>query len=77
MLVLTRKRGEALVLGDDIVIRVLEVSGDTIRLGIDAPRTVAVLREEVWLATEANRQAAHTPAPDQLPELKASDPPPR
>jgi carbon storage regulator len=77
MLVLTRKRGEALVLGDDIVIRVLEVSGETIRLGIDAPRSVAVLREEVWLATKANRAAAHTPAPDQLPELAAPDQPPR
>ncbi len=70
MLVLTRKRGEALVIGDEaVIVRVLEVSGDTVRLGIDAPRAVGVLREEVWLAIEANRDAALSPAPDDLPDL--------
>lgn len=70
MLVLTRKRGEALVIGDEaVVVRVLEVSGDTVRLGIDAPRAVGVLREEVWLAIAANRDAATPPAPGDLPDL--------
>lgn len=70
MLVLTRKRGEALVIGNDaVVVRVLEVSGDQVRLGIDAPRSVGVLREEIWLATQANRDAAASPAPDALPDL--------
>ncbi len=70
MLVLTRKRGEALVIGDDaVVVRVLDVSGDQVRLGIDAPRSVGVLREEIWLATQANRDAAASPAPDALPDL--------
>ncbi len=81
MLVLTRKRGEALVIGDDaVVVRVLEVSGDQVRLGIDAPRSVGVLREEIWLATQANRDAAAPPAPDALPDLSrrsdaSADPP--
>ena len=70
MLVLTRKRGEALVIGDDaVVVRVLDVSGDQVRLGIDAPRSVGVLREEIWLATQANRDAAASPAPGDLPDL--------
>ncbi len=69
MLVLTRKRGEAVVIGDDVVVRVLEVTGDAVRLGIDAPRAIGVLREEIWLATQANRDAAAAPAPDQLPDM--------
>ena len=74
MLVLTRKRGEAIVIGDDtVVIRVLDVSGDAVRIGIEAPRSVTVLREEIWLATEANQEAATAPAPDTLPRLKPAD----
>jgi carbon storage regulator len=70
VLVLTRKRGEAIVMGDEpVVIRVLEVSGDAVRIGIDAPRSVSVLREEIWLATAANQAAAAAPAPDALPQL--------
>jgi carbon storage regulator len=50
MLVLTRKSNQSIVIGDDIVITVLEVRGDQIRIGITAPREVAVYREEVWIA---------------------------
>lgn len=50
MLVLTRKSNQSIVIGDDIVVTVLEVRGDQIRLGISAPRDVAVHREEVWIA---------------------------
>ncbi|MEO6713117.1 MAG: carbon storage regulator CsrA [Mycobacteriales bacterium] len=50
MLVLTRKSNQSIVIGDDIVVTVLEVRGDQIRLGITAPRDVAVHREEVWIA---------------------------
>jgi carbon storage regulator len=50
MLVLTRKSNQSIVIGDDIIITVLEVRGDQIRLGITAPRDVSVHREEVWIA---------------------------
>jgi carbon storage regulator len=50
MLVLTRKSNQSIVIGDDIVITVLEVRGDQIRIGITAPRDVQVHREEVWIA---------------------------
>lgn len=59
MLILTRRAGENVVLGDDIVISVIEVRGDAVRLGIQAPRSVSVHREEVWLELQrANAQAA-------------------
>jgi carbon storage regulator len=47
MLVLTRRVNERIVIGDDVTVTVLEVRGDQVRLGIDAPRDVKVFREEV------------------------------
>ena len=59
MLVLTRKSGEKIVIGDDITITILDVRGDGIRIGIDAPRGIKIQREEVLLAVaEANVAAA-------------------
>lgn len=59
MLVLTRKLEESLLLGSEIRITVLGVSGDKVRLGIDAPRTVKILRgETVDQARDANRLSA-------------------
>ena len=61
MLVLTRKQGEKILIGDDIVITILDVRGDSIRIGIDAPRGVGIQRDEVVRAvTEANIAASHT-----------------
>jgi carbon storage regulator len=59
VLVLTRKAGEKIVIGDDITITILDVRGDGIRIGIDAPRGIKIQREEVLLAVaEANVAAA-------------------
>ena len=59
MLVLTRKAGERILIGDDIVITILDSRGDGIRIGIDAPKGVKIQREEVLRAvTEANLEAA-------------------
>jgi carbon storage regulator len=49
VLVLTRRVGENVIVGDDIVISVVEVRGDVVRLGIKAPRSVSVHREEVYV----------------------------
>lgn len=68
MLVLTRKPGEKIMLGDDIVITVLENrGGEGIRIGIDAPRHVRIKRHEIFAAVaDANRQAAvESPAIEQ------------
>jgi carbon storage regulator len=59
MLVLTRRPGESITIGDDIVVTVISASGGQVRLGITAPRSVQVLREEIYKAMrEENREAA-------------------
>jgi carbon storage regulator len=59
VLILTRRVGENVIVGDDIVISVIEVRGDAVRIGIRAPRSLSVHREEVWLELQrANAQAA-------------------
>ncbi len=50
MLVLSRKKDEKIIIGDNITLMVIEIRGDKVRLGIDAPKEVAVHREEVYEA---------------------------
>lgn len=70
MLNITRRRGERVVLGDDVFISVLEVSGQTVRLGIDAPRSVRVYREEIWLEVKRENEAAALAASAPLPSVR-------
>ena len=58
MLILSRRPGESLTIGDDVVVTVVGVSGNQVRLGITAPREVRVLREEVYKAMRGENQAA-------------------
>jgi carbon storage regulator len=59
VLILTRHVGQNVIVGDDIVISVIEVRGDAVRIGIEAPRSLPVHREEVWLELQkANSEAA-------------------
>lgn len=58
MLVLSRKTGETIQIGDDIEIRILEVKGDTVRIGIEAPKSVDILRGElVQSISDSNTEA--------------------
>lgn len=60
MLVLTRKKGESIMIGDQIELIVLGTEGDTVKLGIKAPRQVEVFRKEVYdTIRDSNRQALH------------------
>ena len=54
MLVLTRRANQSIMIGDDIVVTVLDVRGDQVRIGIKAPRSVDVHREEVFVALQRN-----------------------
>ena len=64
MLVLTRTPNQEIRIGHDIIVRVLEVKGDRVRIGIDAPTEVSVHREEVYLEiAKANREATDVAAP--------------
>jgi carbon storage regulator len=58
MLVLTRRVGESILIGDDIVVTVLELNRDQVRIGIRAPRSVSVHREEVYQEILMSNRAA-------------------
>lgn len=65
MLVLSRRVGEQIVIGEDVVLTVVEVRNDTVRLGIEAPRSIMVNRAEVRRAVaDANREATQVDESD-------------
>lgn len=77
MLVITRKIGERVCIGDDITVEVLDVSGSTVRIGIDAPASVPIFRHEIWLEVKAENRAAAEASIDHLPadDSSPADPP--
>ncbi|WP_342563311.1 carbon storage regulator CsrA [Paenibacillus sp. FSL R7-0345] len=61
MLVLTRKKGESIIIQDNIEITILAVEGDSVKVGISAPRHVDIFRQEVYLSIkEANKESTAT-----------------
>ena len=68
MLRISRRAGERIIVGDNVVIEVMEISGQTVRIGIDAPRSVPVYREELWLEVKRENEAA-ADVPSDLTEL--------
>jgi carbon storage regulator len=71
VLVLSRSAGESVMIGSDIVVTVLEVRGDVVRIGIEAPRSVRVHREVVYRALEEANRAAASPGADAEAALTA------
>ena len=69
MLVLSRRVGESIVIGDDVTVTVLEVRGDVVRLGIKAPRSVSVHREELLRELEETNREAASPSEDSIAAL--------
>jgi carbon storage regulator len=74
MLVITRKAGESLCLGDDVTVTVLEISGSVVRLGIEAPAEVPVFRHEIWEAVKAENVAAADKSIADLPSAQNRKP---
>jgi carbon storage regulator len=68
MLVLTRKRAESIMIGDDIEVSVLGISGEKVRIGIDAPRDIPVFRKEVYLEIQQERLERGTSAREEVNE---------
>jgi len=66
MLVLTRKAGESIAIGDDIRIYIQEIRGNQVKIGIKAPPNVAVHREEVYLKIQEENKVASTTTQDDL-----------
>jgi carbon storage regulator len=58
VLQLTRKPGETIVIGDEVRVQVIQIAGGAVRLGIDAPRSVPIYREEIWNAVSQENAAA-------------------
>jgi carbon storage regulator len=75
MLILARRPGERVVIGDEILVTVMEVSASTVRLGIEAPRGVSIFREEIWLAVKEENRAAAEASPDALPSQPVGETP--
>ncbi|AEJ19264.1 carbon storage regulator CsrA [Gracilinema caldarium] len=69
MLILSRKINEKIMIGDDISVSVIEIRGDQVKLGVEAPRTVKVFRQEVFDAIRTENKAAAESVP-VLPALE-------
>jgi len=69
MLILTRRVGETVMIGDDVTITVLGVKGNQVRVGINAPKTVAVHREEIYERIKREQQGEAGEKPKQSTEF--------
>lgn len=69
MLVLTRKLGESIAIDDHIKIRVVQIKGKQVRLGIEAPKDTKIHREEVYMAIQDQNQQSVAPSSDSLKSL--------
>ncbi len=75
MLVLSRKLGEGIVIGDDIILKVVEVKGGNVRIGIDAPRSKKIYRQELYRQITEENQQASSWSIDDLDALSSLIPP--
>lgn len=76
MLVLTRKKNESIIIDDVIKVTVVEIRGDKVRLGIEAPHEIEVHRQEIYEQIHRKRDAAGGPPPEPPPSPPPASPPP-
>lgn len=70
MLALSRKKGEAIVIGNNIEISILDIRGDQIKIGITAPRDISIYRKEVYIQIQDENKASIYNAPQAMSDLK-------
>lgn len=74
MLVLSRKKGQGIMLGDNIELTIIEIQGDQVRIGINAPKNVPIYRKEIFLEIqEENKKAANVGVVDLRALLKKKE----
>ena len=73
MLILTRRVGETLMIGDDVTVTVLGVKGNQVRIGIDAPRDVAVHREEIYERIQREKEGGEEAVEEAVEEVSEYD----
>lgn len=73
MLVLSRQKDEAIMIGDDVEITVVDIRGDKVRLGIKAPAHIPVHRKEVYEAIKRENKAASQVKPEDIVSVSAAD----
>lgn len=66
MLILTRRVGETLVIGDDVTVTVLGIKGNQVRIGVNAPKNVSVHREEIYMRIKQEQERAQTQGDDSI-----------
>lgn len=70
MLALSRKKDEAIIINNDIEVKIIEIKGDQVKIGISAPKSVPIYRKEVYLQIqEANKEAANSVSVEALKNL--------
>ncbi len=69
MLVLSRHRDESIMIGDDVVITIVDIRGDKVRLGIDAPQEIPVHRQEVYEAIKRENEKASQVDPSETKDI--------
>lgn len=70
MLALSRKKDEAIIINDNIEVKILEIKGDQIKIGVSAPKSVPIYRKEVFTQIqEANKEASESVDMEKLKEL--------
>ena len=72
MLIITRRAGQKVMLGDDVAVHVMEIAGNNVRLGIDAPKEMPVYREEIWVAVKEENESAANTAAERVPRPAAN-----